>query len=140
VLVYLQPTDGQPLPAFKPGQFLTFATDITAGKAVAGPAKRTIPRYSLSDRPDPAHDHDVAPAIAAVHGPACFGPAAVGWMPLPARLLSREVPPFPGSFAALALVALAIDGVLRRFEVLLIVIVLNRRWPRRWIGNSTAFS
>ncbi len=25
---YLQPVDGQPLPAFKPGQFLTFSLDV----------------------------------------------------------------------------------------------------------------
>lgn len=48
---YLVPVDGQPLPAFKPGQFLTFALDVPADGA-----PREITRcYSLSDRPDPAH-------------------------------------------------------------------------------------
>lgn len=45
---YLQPLDGQPLPAFEPGQYLTFALE---GLATA----RTITRcYSLSDRPEPS--------------------------------------------------------------------------------------
>lgn len=75
---YLRPLDGQPLPAFKPGQFLTFALDVAAD----GPeARRTITRcYSLSDRPEPAHyrvtikrvpapaDHpEVAPGLSSKH-------------------------------------------------------------------------
>ncbi len=53
---YLQPVDGQPLPAFKPGQFLTFALDVTAHAADATAAPRPITRcYSLSDRPEPAY-------------------------------------------------------------------------------------
>lgn len=52
---YLQPVDGQPLPAFKPGQFLTFTLDIGARAADGSIAVRTVTRcYSLSDRPDPA--------------------------------------------------------------------------------------
>jgi len=48
---YLQPVDGEPLPAFRPGQFLTFNLDVTTRQ---GP--RAITRcYSLSDRPDPSH-------------------------------------------------------------------------------------
>ncbi len=46
-------------------------------------------------------------------------------MPMPARLLRREVLPFVGSFAALVLVALAVDGLLHRFDLLLI---------GRWLG------
>lgn len=46
-------------------------------------------------------------------------------MPLAARLLRREVLPFLGSFAALALVALAIDGLLHLFDLL---------WIGRWLG------
>lgn len=50
---YVAPVDGQPLPGFKPGQFLTFSLDVAAD-AAAG--RRTITRcYSLSDGPDPAH-------------------------------------------------------------------------------------
>jgi ferredoxin-NADP reductase len=42
---YLQATDGAPLPAFRPGQYLTFS--LQAGD------KRSLTRcYSLSDRPD----------------------------------------------------------------------------------------
>lgn len=53
---YLQPLDGQPLPAFRPGQFLTFSLDLAPGMAGNVEAPRTITRcYSLSDGPDPAH-------------------------------------------------------------------------------------
>lgn len=53
---YLQPVDGQALPPFKPGQFLTFALDVAARAADGTPTVRAITRcYSLSDRPDPAH-------------------------------------------------------------------------------------
>ena len=60
-------------------------------------------------------------------------------MPLKARLLRREVMPFVASFAALALVALAIDGLLH---------LLNLVWIGRWLGipgtlliiGSTAYS
>jgi ferredoxin-NADP reductase len=53
---YLQPVDGQPLPAFKPGQFLTFALDVSTRGANRATSTRAITRcYSLSDRPDPAH-------------------------------------------------------------------------------------
>ncbi len=49
---YLQPVDGQPLPAFRPGQFLTFSLNVAGGAESA----RTITRcYSLSERPEPAH-------------------------------------------------------------------------------------
>lgn len=46
-------------------------------------------------------------------------------MPLPARLLRREVLPFLASFAVLALGALAIDGLLHLFDLL---------WIGRWLG------
>jgi ferredoxin-NADP reductase len=53
---YLQPVDGQLLPAFKPGQFLTFALDIAPHTSDGPAAPRAITRcYSLSDRPEPAH-------------------------------------------------------------------------------------
>ena len=60
-------------------------------------------------------------------------------MPVSARLLSREVLPFLGSFAALALLALALDGLLHRLDLL---------WVGRWLGipgtlliiGSTAYS
>jgi hypothetical protein len=60
-------------------------------------------------------------------------------MPTPARLLSREVFPFLLSFAALALIALAIDGLLHLLDLL---------WIGRWLGipgtlliiASTAYS
>lgn len=44
---------------------------------------------------------------------------------LPARLLHREVLPFLASFAALALFALAIDGLLHFLDLL---------WVGRWLG------
>ena len=51
---YLQPVDAQPLPAFRPGQFLTFTLDLEPQAAHGTPAARAITRcYSLSDRPEP---------------------------------------------------------------------------------------
>lgn len=60
-------------------------------------------------------------------------------MPLPARILRREVLPFLASFAALAVAALALDGLLHVFDLL---------WIGRWLGipgtlliiASTAYS
>ncbi len=46
-------------------------------------------------------------------------------MPAPARLISSEVLPFLASFAALVLVALALDGLLHVFDLL---------WIGRWLG------
>jgi ferredoxin-NADP reductase len=65
---YLRPIDGQPLPAFRPGQFLTFSLEL-AGSAVDGAeAARTITRcYSLSDGPDPAHYRVTIKRVPAPH-------------------------------------------------------------------------
>jgi len=53
---HLQPMDGGPLPAFKPGQFLTFTLDVAAASQDAATATRAVTRcYSLSDSPDPTH-------------------------------------------------------------------------------------
>jgi hypothetical protein len=60
-------------------------------------------------------------------------------MPLKARLFRREVLPFVASFALLAVLALALDGLLHLFELL---------WVGRWLGipgtlliiGSTAYS
>lgn len=60
-------------------------------------------------------------------------------MPLKARLIQREVLPFVASFALLALLALALDGLLH---------VLDLLWVGRWLGipgtlliiGSTAYS
>ncbi len=50
---YLIPIDGNPLPFFKPGQFLTFQLDINGRN---GQSTKTVVRcYSLSDRPIPEH-------------------------------------------------------------------------------------
>ncbi len=50
---YLEPVDAQALPAFKPGQFLTFSLLLPAQP---GAAARTMTRcYSLSDSPAPNH-------------------------------------------------------------------------------------
>lgn len=53
----LQPVDGQALPAFRPGQFLTFVLHVVPPGSPGGPAAaRQITRcYSLSDRPEPTH-------------------------------------------------------------------------------------
>lgn len=47
---YLMPEDGQPLPPFLPGQFLTFRLDIPAAD---GGTQQVIRCYSLSDAPRP---------------------------------------------------------------------------------------
>lgn len=47
---YLVPEDGQPLPPFLPGQFLTFRLEIPAA---TGGAEQLIRCYSLSDAPRP---------------------------------------------------------------------------------------
>ncbi|NEX22559.1 2Fe-2S iron-sulfur cluster binding domain-containing protein [Thiorhodococcus mannitoliphagus] len=48
---YLFPVDGEPLPDFRPGQYLTFALDLPAAADQAG--KPLVRCYSLSDRPRP---------------------------------------------------------------------------------------
>jgi hypothetical protein len=49
---YLEPVDQALLPAFKPGQFLTFSLQAAEGSSAG---RRAITRcYSLSDRPEPA--------------------------------------------------------------------------------------
>ena len=53
---HLQPVDGLPLPAFRPGQFLTFTLEVEAPGPEGAVAARAITRcYSLSDAPDPTH-------------------------------------------------------------------------------------
>ena len=49
---HLVPTDGQPLPAFLPGQFLTFRLDVATP---AGSTEQITRCYSLSDAPRPDH-------------------------------------------------------------------------------------
>lgn len=49
---YLVPEDRQPLPAFLPGQFLTFRLDVPTPEGVA---EQIIRCYSLSDAPCPDH-------------------------------------------------------------------------------------
>lgn len=48
---YLTPADGRPLPAFKPGQFLTFKLQIE--DPTTGAVKNIVRCYSLSDSPHP---------------------------------------------------------------------------------------
>lgn len=53
---YLEPVDGEPLPPFKPGQFLTFGLDATTHSPHGAPTTQAITRcYSLSDEPTGAH-------------------------------------------------------------------------------------
>jgi uncharacterized protein len=53
---YLQPVDGAPLPAFRPGQYLTFTLQVGDGaKSTAGTERRLTRCYSLSDRPEAAY-------------------------------------------------------------------------------------
>ena len=48
---YLAPADGQPLPVFRPGQFLTFRLQLE--DPVRHEPKTVVRCYSLSDRPNP---------------------------------------------------------------------------------------
>jgi uncharacterized protein len=50
---YLEPVDGAPLPAYQPGQFLTFNLSIAAG--IHGEARTVTRCYSLSDSPEAGH-------------------------------------------------------------------------------------
>jgi len=50
---YLVPCDGNPLPAFRPGQFLTFR--LAVGDPAEGESKNVVRCYSLSDSPRPDH-------------------------------------------------------------------------------------
>lgn len=51
---YLQPVDGQPLPEFKPGQYLTVRLDLGPVAGSPGAPSHTLTRcYSLSDEPRP---------------------------------------------------------------------------------------
>lgn len=51
---YLQPVDGQPLPDFRPGQFLTFVLQLKDDTRQG--ERRSVTRcYSLSDAPAPDH-------------------------------------------------------------------------------------
>lgn len=50
----LQPVDGQPLPEFRPGQFLTFVLQVKDG-ARPGERRSVTRCYSLSDAPAPDH-------------------------------------------------------------------------------------
>lgn len=72
---YLQPEDGQALPPYLPGQFLTFRLDIPS---LTGDAAPTVRCYSLSDAPNaqgyrvsikraPAPSNGLAPAGRASH-------------------------------------------------------------------------
>ena len=50
---YLVPIDGQPLPSFRPGQFLTFRLQVE--DPVTHQPKTVVRCYSLSDSPKPEH-------------------------------------------------------------------------------------
>jgi ferredoxin-NADP reductase len=76
---YLQPVDGQPLPEFRPGQFLTFVLQVI-DEAGAGKRRSVTRCYSLSDAPAPDHyrvsikrvpppsdRRDLAPGVSSTH-------------------------------------------------------------------------
>lgn len=50
---YLEPTDGRPLPGYRPGQFLTFRLDVP--KADGTGSEQVVRCYSLSDAPGADH-------------------------------------------------------------------------------------
>ena len=51
--LYLVPADGQRLPTFRPGQYLTFRLEVPDSRG--GPARSLVRCYSLSDRPRSDH-------------------------------------------------------------------------------------
>lgn len=63
---YLVPVDGQPLPAFKPGQFLTFRLPIP--DPTTGEPRSVVRCYSLSDRPRPDYYRITVKRISAPAG------------------------------------------------------------------------
>ena len=76
---HLQPVDGQPLPEFRPGQFLTFVLRVK-DEARPGEARSVTRCYSLSDAPAPDHYRvsikrvpppadrpDLAPGVSSTH-------------------------------------------------------------------------
>lgn len=78
---HLQPVDGQPLPEFKPGQYLTVRLDLGPSAGSPGAPSHTLTRcYSLSEepRPDayritikrvpaPAEHPDARPGVVSTH-------------------------------------------------------------------------
>jgi len=78
---HLQPVDGQPLPEFKPGQYLTVRLDLGPSPGSPGAPSHTLTRcYSLSEepRPDayritikrvpaPAEHPDARPGVVSTH-------------------------------------------------------------------------
>jgi len=69
---YLVPLDGEPLPIFKPGQFLTFRLPLT--DAGTGTARTLVRCYSLSDRPRPDHYRVTIKRVPAPAGRADLSP------------------------------------------------------------------
>lgn len=52
----LEPVDGEVLPPFLPGQYLTFSLQVAGGEPGGAVTERTVTRcYSLSDRPESSH-------------------------------------------------------------------------------------
>jgi hypothetical protein len=62
---HLVPEDGQPLPPFQPGQFLTFHLDLPAA---GGGGEELVRCYSLSDGPSPDHYRVSIKRVAAPKG------------------------------------------------------------------------
>ena len=77
---YLAPADGQPLPPYKPGQYLTFNLEVP--DPAGGQPRALVRCYSLSDRPHPEGYRITIKRVPAPPGPA--GPTAGGVVePLP---------------------------------------------------------
>ncbi len=76
---HLVPVDGQPLPGFRPGQFLTFRLDVADPST--GGVKKTVRCYSLSDRPGLDHYRISVKRV----------PAPKGSADLPPGLLSNHL-------------------------------------------------
>ena len=71
---YLAPADGQPLPPYKPGQYLTFNLEVP--DPTGGQPKALVRCYSLSDRPHPEDYRITIKRVPAPPGRADLPPGA----------------------------------------------------------------
>ena len=71
---YLAPADGQPLPPYKPGQYLTF--NLAVPDQAGGPPRGLVRCYSLSDRPRPEDYRITIKRVPAPPGRADLPPGA----------------------------------------------------------------
>ena len=104
---YLTPADGQPLPTYRPGQYLSFRLEVP--DPAGGPPRTLVRCYSLSDRPRSDHYRvtikrclpppgrpDLPPGVATSHIHDRLGEGARVWVKAPAgRFYVTDDGPMP---------------------------------------------